>query len=483
MSKGVIFMLIIGSDVWNTRIFCLKRSKIKKKEESFMKNIFKYLSAFAIAGVLGLQVVNAEKVNECKPDQEVHTNYYMFLEVDTADSMKKIIDALTVEFPFNIYTGANKYNNIKGADQPPKNTGHVDIVESGTTGEAADGSITWTVADFWRKYQKGVTGRNSQTLVFDNGTEHYLYHDRWYVYEDDRFEGGAEKNYSDGNVHASLITYIQQNYDNLENSALVRSGTQLPATHINMPNNLFDTTDTSTRWTISRAYRKGEVTALTGVPLNNTMYVYAPAAYYVKYCGPKVSQTAEKKIEYDPNGNGVVNTPGNQTFTENCTYLSSEKPARTGYQFIGWAKSATSTGADYQPGDEYCGDSIKLYAVWKEDQTGPFKVTYDANGGKDAPATQTGTAPNQCITIPANQKPTLTGNTFLGWSTNKDAREPDKDYAPGKDYCGQRGDITLYAVWRPDTGINAHLIAFGIVAIGAAGALIVAKKKDLFKQI
>lgn len=57
-----------------------------------MKNIFKYLSAFAIAGAVGLQVANAETVKECKPGEEIHTNYYMFLESDTAESMRTIIE-------------------------------------------------------------------------------------------------------------------------------------------------------------------------------------------------------------------------------------------------------------------------------------------------------------------------------------------------------------------------------------------------------
>ncbi len=445
-----------------------------------MKNIFKYLSAFAIAGAVGLQVANAETVKECKPGEEIHTNYYMFLESDTAESMRTIIEGLTVELPYNMYTGANKFNNIKGADQI--GDGHVKIVANGSSGVGADGSVTWTIADFWRKYYTGHVGRNAQTLVYDSGTEHFLYHDVWYVYEDDRFEGGAEKNYSDVGINSALDTYIQQNLSNLENTALVQSGTQLPSTHINMPNNLFTSTDNSNRWTISRAYRKNEVTPLSGVPLNNKMIVYAPAAYYVRYCGPKVSQTTDKKIEYDPNGNGVVNMPGNQTFQEKCEILDSTKPVRTGYSFLGWAKSADSTKPDYQPGDEYCGDSVKLYAVWAENQTGPFKVTYDANGGKDAPADQTGVAPNQCVLI-SKQKPLLADNTFLGWSTNKNSRMPDPDFDPGDEYCGQRGDLQLYAIWSADTGINAHLVAFGIVAIGAVGALLVAKKKDLFKQI
>ena len=47
--------------------------------------------------------------------------------------------------------------------------------------------------------------------------------------------------------------------------------------------------------------------------------------------------------------------------------LSSEKPTRTGYTFLGWATSATATNATYQPGDIYS-ENVRttLYAVWKK---------------------------------------------------------------------------------------------------------------------
>ena len=50
---------------------------------------------------------------------------------------------------------------------------------------------------------------------------------------------------------------------------------------------------------------------------------------------------------------------------EYATNLRTECPTRDGYEFLGWAKTATATTAEYQPGDEFTEDGdITLYAVW-----------------------------------------------------------------------------------------------------------------------
>ena len=128
---------------------------------------------------------------------------------------------------------------------------------------------------------------------------------------------------------------------------------------------------------------------------------------------------------------------------------------------------------------------MTLYAIWKEKEAnGPFTVTYDANKGTDAPAPQNGDSSNNtCVKISDQGKMNLSKNEFMGWSTKEDAPEADEKYAPGTEYCGEYGDLTLYAVWNAKTGVSAHIIAFGLVAVLAAVALIVAKKKNLFKQI
>lgn len=66
------------------------------------------------------------------------------------------------------------------------------------------------------------------------------------------------------------------------------------------------------------------------------------------------------------NANGGTGAPGNQTkWYGTILTLSSAKPTRTNYEFLGWSTSPTGT-ADYQPGGQYGADAdITLYAVWK----------------------------------------------------------------------------------------------------------------------
>lgn len=66
------------------------------------------------------------------------------------------------------------------------------------------------------------------------------------------------------------------------------------------------------------------------------------------------------------NANGGTGAPGNQTkWYGTVLILSSTKPTRTNYEFLGWSTSSTGT-ADYQPGGQYGADAdVTLYAVWK----------------------------------------------------------------------------------------------------------------------
>ncbi len=461
-----------------TGIKCLKRLKIRKKEESFMKNIYKYLSIFALAGMVGLQSVNAVQVEACKENEEIHTNYYMFLESDPVTGLKEFLADATETQPKSMYTGADKYNNIKQANY--LNEGNVKIVASGTTADG-DNDKTWTVAEFWRRYYSGRSAQDSNGL-YTSGSSHYFYHTKWYVYEDENFGKGELKNHSDATENNALMSYISDKFSTLEGTELVTTGTMLPKTTIKRPDTLFSTSDDTNLWHIIRAYSSPSVPA--GVPLNGNRVVYAPAVYWVRWCGPKSGTTpsTKKTITYDANTTDkVTGLPANQEFDQECVDLATSRPTRTGWTFLGWAKSATSTGADYIPGQKYCGDSVTLYAVWVKNQTGPFTITYDANGGKDAPAAQSGQS-GECLTI-STQKPTLSGNTFVGWSTNAKSAVPEDIYAPGKQYCGEAGSITLYAIYRADTGVSAHLIAYGSIAAASIVALVIAKKKNLFKQI
>ena len=72
-----------------------------------------------------------------------------------------------------------------------------------------------------------------------------------------------------------------------------------------------------------------------------------------------------------------------------------------------------------------------------------YTIVYNANGGSDAPKSQTKYyGEGMKITY---SKPTRTGYTFLGWSTNRNATEPT--YVGGSTFWAN-GNYTLYAVWK-----------------------------------
>ena len=65
------------------------------------------------------------------------------------------------------------------------------------------------------------------------------------------------------------------------------------------------------------------------------------------------------------NANGGSGAPASQT-GNGTVKLSTAKPSRSGYTFLGWATSASATAAQYQPGADFSlTKNTTLYAVWK----------------------------------------------------------------------------------------------------------------------
>jgi uncharacterized repeat protein (TIGR02543 family) len=141
------------------------------------------------------------------------------------------------------------------------------------------------------------------------------------------------------------------------------------------------------------------------------------------------------------NANGGANAPAAQTKEYGTALtLSSASPSRAGYNFLGWATSASSETVAYAAGATYAENAaLTLYAVWQRYYT----VTYDANGGEGAPDAQQkieGTDIRLSATVP-----TRTGFAFFGWST--DSAAFNATWQPSDTYSTD-ADMTLYAVWR-----------------------------------
>jgi len=78
--------------------------------------------------------------------------------------------------------------------------------------------------------------------------------------------------------------------------------------------------------------------------------------------------------------------------------------------------------------------------------TTSYKIIYEANGGTGAPPYQ---IKNHGKTLKlSSKKPTRTGHSFLGWSTNSKATSAS--YSAGGNYTANKA-IRLYAVWRKNT--------------------------------
>ncbi|MCL1816729.1 MAG: S-layer homology domain-containing protein [Clostridiales bacterium] len=70
-----------------------------------------------------------------------------------------------------------------------------------------------------------------------------------------------------------------------------------------------------------------------------------------------------------------------------------------------------------------------------------YRVTYNANGGSDAPGAVEASNPIEL----SKTRPTREGYEFLGWAKSSSAT--NAEYQPGEDITVE-GNITLYAVWK-----------------------------------
>ena len=152
------------------------------------------------------------------------------------------------------------------------------------------------------------------------------------------------------------------------------------------------------------------------------------------------ARTWQWKVSY--NANGGTGAPSSQTKTIDVDLkLSTTKPTRTGYTFLGWSTSKTASSASYSPGATYSSNAaLTLYAVWK---INTWTVKYDANGGTGAPSSQTKTY-GQTLKL-STTKPTKKDYNFLGWGTSTESTTIE--YEAGANYTNNAA-ITLYAIWE-----------------------------------
>lgn len=151
------------------------------------------------------------------------------------------------------------------------------------------------------------------------------------------------------------------------------------------------------------------------------------------------------------NANGGTDAPNATTGYEGKTVtLRTAEPERSGYEFLGWAKTSSATTAKYQPGASLkLTGNMTLYAVWVKNV---YKIVYKNNFSaisgypKDAELPETQTKTKGVTLTLSSITPTGHGYTFSHW-VDSDGNK----YYPSGSYTAD-ANLTLFAVWNRWTG-------------------------------
>ncbi len=165
-------------------------------------------------------------------------------------------------------------------------------------------------------------------------------------------------------------------------------------------------------------------------------------------------------VAFDANGGtGGQSAQAKASYGEEMPAISSEKPVKEGYTFLGWY-DAKSGGKQYYTEELKSArkydksKGIILYAQYKVNK---YTVTFDANGGKipknddnwklSSDKTTATKSVKFDLTYGTLPKPTMTGYTFVGWYTAKtDGTKVDKTTV-----VKTAKNHTLYAQWEEFT--------------------------------
>ena len=170
-------------------------------------------------------------------------------------------------------------------------------------------------------------------------------------------------------------------------------------------------------------------------------------------------------ITYNANGGSGAPEAKTYTYASSGTFnLSSTVPTRTGHTFQGWGTGgASDTTVDYAAGAAFSyatASNTTLYAIWTANE---YTITYNANGGSNAPSATTYTYATSGTVNLSTSTPTWDGHTFNGWGTS--ASDTSVDYAAGASFSkATASNTTLYAIW------TTHTYTVSYNANGGSGA-------------
>ena len=181
------------------------------------------------------------------------------------------------------------------------------------------------------------------------------------------------------------------------------------------------------------------------VSLKSSTPTQSTFSYSLKYIASDAARTTVPKAYIVTIGGtqvatGTVNIngkTGTHTLCESTVTISKTKAAQTITCSCSFVFNLSWSG--HYVGTETASTTVSVHAISK------YTVTYNANGGTGAPAAQSKWY-GEALTL-SSTKPTRTGYTFQGWSTELDNVV---EYNPGASYTANE-TIPLYAVWKANT--------------------------------
>ena len=162
-------------------------------------------------------------------------------------------------------------------------------------------------------------------------------------------------------------------------------------------------------------------------------------------------------VKYDANGGEGAPTQQIKFHNKDLT-LQTGKPTREGYNFLGWAETASATTAQYQPGGTFTKNAdTTLYAVWK---IKTYTITYNLGNGSGSIPSQTKTHGINITLSTTRPTPNDSAYEFKGWSESSGG---SVQYQPGGTFT-KNANTTLYAIYQ----LKTYTITYN--ANGGSGA-------------
>ncbi|MBE6752300.1 MAG: hypothetical protein E7556_07210, partial [Ruminococcaceae bacterium] len=263
-----------------------------------------------------------------------------------------------------------------------------------------------------------------------------------------------------GNYSITICSYDQYNRESVGNWVKF---TVLPKNYTvsynanggsNPPSSQTKTHGTNLTLSTTKPTKTGYTFKGWGTSASDTTVDYAPGSTYSANANITLYAIWSPNaytVSYDANGGSGAPSSQTKYHDQNLT-LSTTKPTRTGYNFMGWGTSTGDTSVNYEPGATYSSNAnITLYAIWEKKT---YTVTYRSgkDGTTNLPADQTKVYGQDLVL--STQIPTCPGYTFLYWHANFGSRS---DYKPGDVYKEENVNM-LVAQWKCNHTLNGTTI-------------------------